>query len=187
MLGFFLDDQSTISVLVKDVIDALAEQVIAMDQALVRLALAGLAGWLINCIYRRTFTGRRYNPSLGDTHVLLTLVVALVWVVVQNNVVKALGLAAAVRVFRYRSIVRDPKDASLLLGCICMGSACGLGLYLVAALGIGILAFALLWLQIHDARNRAAEVAKGRSLLALIEETKSEDADDNAGGPGSKG
>ena len=55
--------------------------------------------------------------------------------IVQENLVRAFGLAGTIGLIRYRTVVREPKDTTVLLFAMVVGMAVGLGNYPVAVLG----------------------------------------------------
>lgn len=146
------------------------------DIVLLRLLIAGMIGWLIGYVYRQTFTGKKFSPTLPDTHMLLALGGALIWLVVGNNMVRAFGLAGTIGLIRYRTIVRDPKDTTLLLFSMVLGMAAGLGSYEVAAVGFFMTIFTLLWLYYNDRRQRNAEAAKTKNILDLLRDDDEDDS-----------
>lgn len=154
------------------------ENGLGMDDIVLRLGLACIVGWVIGYVFRHTFTGKKFTPTLLDTHMLLALAGAMIWVIVQDNVARAFGLAGTIGLIRYRTIVRDPKDTTLLLFSMVLGMACGLGQYPVAVIGTFIVTFTLLWLQFTDRRQRAAEAQKSRTLLDLMRDDDETEEDD---------
>jgi uncharacterized membrane protein YhiD involved in acid resistance len=152
---------------------------VGLDVVLLRLGLACVIGWLIGYVFRHTFTGKKFTPTLIDTHMLLALAGAMIWVIVQDNVARAFGLAGTIGLIRYRTIVRDPKDTTLLLFSMLLGMASGLGQYPVAVVGTFIVIFTLLWLQFTDRRRRSAEALKSQGLLDLLREDDETEEDND--------
>jgi len=138
-----------------------------VESVIARMVSAALVGWLIGQVYRRTFTGVRFNPALPDTHVLLALGGALIWLVVGNSIVRAFGLAGTVGLIRYRTIVPDPKDTTILLFSLVMGMACGIGLLVVAWVGTLILLMAMVLLHWGHRRVRQTE-SENTSIIELF-------------------
>lgn len=147
---------------------------VGIKVALLRLGLACLIGWIVGRTYRRTFTGTQFTSSLPDTHMLLCLGGALIWLVVQDSVVRAFGLAGTIGLIRYRTVVRDPKDTTLLLFSMVLGMACGLGQYVVATVGTVVVLFALLWLYYHNRKQRVFHAEKDKNLLDLLRDDDDE-------------
>jgi uncharacterized membrane protein YhiD involved in acid resistance len=145
-------------------ISATSGEDFGIEAVLVRMVSAAIVGWIIGQVYRRTFTGVRFNPTLPDTHVLLALGGALIWLVVGNSLVRAFGLAGTVGLIRYRTMVPDPKDTTILLFSLVMGMACGIGLLVVAWVGTLVLLMAMILLHRGHRRIRQAEAENTRVL-----------------------
>lgn len=111
-----------------------------------RLAAACLLGWLLAFTYRRAHTGDAPPDSIPQTQILLCIGGALIWLVVGDNLVRAFGLAGTIGLIRYRTRIRDPKDTTVLLFSMVLGMACGLGQYVVAAIGAAFTIVTLLLL-----------------------------------------
>jgi len=138
-----------------------------VESVIARMVSAALVGWIIGQVYRRTFTGVRFNPTLPDTHVLLALGGALIWLVVGSSIVRAFGLAGTVGLIRYRTIVPDPKDTTILLFSLVMGMACGIGMLVVAWMGTLILLMVMVLLHWGHGRIRQTEL-ENTNLIELF-------------------
>jgi uncharacterized membrane protein YhiD involved in acid resistance len=53
--------------------------------------------------------------------------------VVGASLARAFGIVGAASLVRYRSKIEDPKDAGVMLSCLAIGLASGVGIYWVAA------------------------------------------------------
>lgn len=146
-----------------------SDEVLGVDVVLFRLAAACLLGGLIGRIYRRTFTGVKFSPTLPDTHMLLCLGGAMIWLVVGNSFVRAFGLAGTIGLVRFRTVVRDPKDTVMLLFSIIIGMACGLGYYPVAVVSTIVVLVVLVWMHYQHQTLKAVEAAKSKDLLSLLD------------------
>jgi uncharacterized membrane protein YhiD involved in acid resistance len=155
---------------------------LGLDIVLLRLGMGCVIGWLIGYTFKQTFTGKKFTPTLIDTHMLLALAGAMIWVIVQDSVARAFGLAGTIGLIRYRTIVRDPKDTTLLLFSMVLGMACGLGQYPVAVVGTFVVVFTLLWLQFTDRRRRTSDALKSQGLLDLMRDD--DETEDDGGPPG---
>jgi len=145
------------------------------SRILVRLGAACVIGRLIGLVYRWTFTGKKLGPTLPDTHMLLCLGGALIWSVVGDNVARAFGLAGMVGLIRYRTVVRDPKDTTLLLFSMMLGMACGLDQYGVAIIGTMAVLFALAFLHYSYRRQQVKTSKDTKSLMHLMEGGEDDD------------
>lgn len=79
----------------------------------------------IAIVYRITKEGGRFDPSLGQTIVLLSMVVTAVMVVISGDLARAFGLAGVVAAVRFRNTLDDAKDAVYVFLAIAIGMACG--------------------------------------------------------------
>ena len=151
-------------------ISGTSDEGVDMQQIAIRLLLACALGWIIGQTYRRTYTGRRYTPTLPDTNMLLCLGGALIWTVVGDNLVRAFGLAGTIGLIRYRTVVRDPKDTTILLFSMILGMACGLGQYPSAIIGGMVVILAMAFLHFSHRRDAAAQQRDANKLLNLLGE-----------------
>ncbi len=174
IIASFLEDHPDLERLINDAFGGTSDVQLGADVIAYRLIAACLIGWLVGHIYRRTYTGQRFAPTLPDTHLLLCLGGALIWLVVGDNLVRAFGLAGTIGLIRYRTIVRDPKDTTILLFSMVMGMACGLGQVLVALIGTAVVLSVLVLLYLGQRRARAVATKKTNDLLNLFDGDKPE-------------
>ncbi|GMU24570.1 MAG: hypothetical protein AMXMBFR13_46440 [Phycisphaerae bacterium] len=165
----FLDEHPGFDAFIKS-LGGTSDMELGLDVVLIRLLAACVIGWVIGQVYRRTFTGKKFGATLPDTHMLLCLGGALIWLVVGSSLVRAFGLAGTIGLIRYRTIVRDPKDTTVLLFSMVLGMACGLGQYPVAVVGTVVVIFTLLWLYHSDQKLRAEEAKKSKDLMDLLKD-----------------
>jgi uncharacterized membrane protein YhiD involved in acid resistance len=104
---------------------------VSLKQALVSLPVAGLLGAALAFRPQRRGTPPR-QPAVIQTQIILSLVGALVMLVVGASLARAFGIVGAASLVRYRAKVDDPKDAGIMLSCLGLGLAAGVGIYWVA-------------------------------------------------------
>src|SRR5881392_1739758 len=92
---------------------------------LIGLLLAFACGHAVAWIYMFTHTGLSYSRSYVNTLVLMPVIVAMVMMILANNLVLAFGLMAIFAMVRFRSILRDTLDTAYVLAVIVIGLACG--------------------------------------------------------------
>lgn len=95
-----------------------------------QLFLAVFLGALV--AYKRSVDSYRLN--IIQAHAFLSAAAAMFMLVIQNNIVSAVGLLGAASVIRYRYAMRSSKDASTLIIALGIGMACGLTFYKLACL-----------------------------------------------------
>ena len=97
-----------------------------------RLLLALAFGAVVAAIY--LVTQRRPQSELipfATTAVLLTVLIAMVTLVIGNNVARAFSLAGALAIIRFRTIVEDTRDTAFVIFAVVVGMAVGAGLVIV--------------------------------------------------------
>ena len=93
---------------------------------------------LISLIYIKTHKKETYSQSYVMSIVMLPAIVALIILLI-NDMSKALGLAGAFSLVRFRSAPGDPKDIAYIFFAMAVGVACGLGYIGFAVLFIVLL------------------------------------------------
>src|SRR5437660_2054923 len=102
---------------------------------LIALLLAFVCGHAIAFTYMFTHSGLSYSRSYVHTLILMPVIVALVMMILANNLVLAFGLMAIFAMVRFRSILRDTLDTAYVLAVIVIGLACGTLKFTSAAIG----------------------------------------------------
>ena len=115
----------------------------ALLRPMLALMVAAALGGVLAFRPRRP-GGPPRTPHVVHTQIMLSIVGSLVMIIVGASLARAFGIAGAASLVRYRAKVDDPKDASVMLACLAIGLASGVGLFLVAALGTAFIV-AVLW------------------------------------------
>lgn len=124
---------------------------------LTNLLSALVCGIILSLIYRATYRGPSYSISYVNALVLLTLISALVILVIGNNLARAFGLVGAMSIIRFRTAIRDTMDMVFIFMSLAIGMACGIGLNMVALLGVavaGVVVIALTYTHFGAPRKR---------------------------------
>lgn len=122
-------------------------------QALVSLPIAAALGAALAFRPQRRGTPP-HTPSVIQTQIILAMVGALVMVVVGSSLARAFGIAGAASLVRYRAKVDDPKDAGVMLACLGIGLASGVGIYTVAAVCTVMMLLVVLALESMEPETR---------------------------------
>lgn len=112
------------------------------------LTLSFLLSMVFAMVYQHTFRGFTYSRSYIHTMVLGSMVTCMLIMAVGNSVARGMGILGTLAIIRFRTPVRDPRDAMFLFACLGVGIACGSGMPLVAAVGtvaINLAALLLHW------------------------------------------
>lgn len=113
-----------------------------------RFSLAAFLAALLAFRPRRGVAYSRRNPYVAQTQILMAVVAGAMMMVVGDSAARAFGIFAAASLVRFRTNIRDPKEITVLLICLGVGLAAGVGrwdmaviLTLFVLLALGILEF----------------------------------------------
>ena len=81
---------------------------------------------LISVIYMTTHKNETYSQSYVMSIIMLPSIVTIIILLI-NDTSKALGLAGAFSLVRFRSVPGDPKDIAYIFFAMAIGVSCGLG------------------------------------------------------------
>jgi Domain of unknown function (DUF4956) len=92
-----------------------------------RFSLAALLAAFLAFRPRRGMTISQRNPYVAQTQILMAVVAAAMMMVVGDSAARAFGIFAAASLVRFRTNIRDPKEITVLLICLGVGLAAGVG------------------------------------------------------------
>ena len=92
-----------------------------------RFSLAAFLAALLAFRPRRGLKAARRNPYVAQTQILMAVVAGAMMMVVGDSAARAFGIFAAASLVRFRTNIRDPKEITVLLVCLGVGLACGVG------------------------------------------------------------
>lgn len=86
-----------------------------------------LMGLFISVIYIKTRGKEGYSHGFTVTLIMLPAIIAIIILLVGNNIARAFSLAGAFSLIRFRSAPGDPIDISYVFFTLAVGLACGMG------------------------------------------------------------
>lgn len=92
-----------------------------------RFSLAAFLAALLAFRPRRGVSPSRRNPYVAQTQILMAVVAGAMMMVVGDSAARAFGIFAAASLVRFRTNIRDPKEITVLLICLGVGLAAGVG------------------------------------------------------------
>ena len=116
-------------------------------EILINMSLAFLIGLLISYIYKVTHKGLSYSQSFMLTIIFVTFIVAMVMMVIGNNLARAFALVGALSIIRFRTVIKDTKDTAYIFLGLASGMAAGTSSYFLAI--SGSLVFAVIAIALH--------------------------------------
>src|SRR3989338_3268747 len=96
------------------------------------ISLSFVLGLLIATVYKKTHKGVSYSQSFTQTLLILTVISTSAMMVIGSSLAKAFGMAGALSIIRFRTVVKDPKDIGFVFLALVIGMACGTQGYLIA-------------------------------------------------------
>lgn len=145
---------------------------LTMEEIILHIAVAAIISIAIYISYWYTHSGTTYSKKFNVTLVTLTILTATVMTVIGNNVALSLGMVGALSIVRFRTAIKDSRDTTYIFWSITIGICCGVGDYMVAAVGSAVVFVALLILGRIRNENRILLVVRGaRTKEAELEGT----------------
>lgn len=136
----------------------------------VRIFVATVIGVIIYISYYFSHQGTSYSRKFNVTLILLSVLTASVMTVIGNNVALSLGMVGALSIVRFRTAIKDARDTAYIFWTIIVGIACGVGDYIVAAVGSTAAFILLLFLgRIRDDGKMLLIIRGSRALEREIE------------------
>jgi uncharacterized membrane protein YhiD involved in acid resistance len=107
---------------------------LSLTTILLNNAVAIVISLFIMLTYRLTYSGTAYSKKFNVSLGMLTLVATLIMSVISNNIALSLGMVGALSIIRFRTAVKDARDATFIFWSIAIGISCGVSQYLLAAI-----------------------------------------------------
>ena len=119
----------------------------SLDLAVILLnnTVSFVMAFFIMFTYKLSYTGtaysRRFNVAIGSITIITTMIMSII----SNNVALSLGMVGALSIIRFRTAVKDVRDATYIFWAIAAGIGCGVSQYALIAIGS---VFLLVFLQL---------------------------------------
>ena len=136
-----------------------------------RFSLAAFLAALLAFRPRRGVSVARRNPFVAQTQILMAVVAGAMMMVVGDSAARAFGIFAAASLVRFRTNIRDPKETTVLLVCLGVGLAAGVGRWDMAVI---LTLFVLLTLAVLESSERFQVF---RSMELCVQTRKVDTAD----------
>lgn len=153
---------------------------ITLEDILLNFLVASILSFSIFISYRISHSGAVYSARFNVSLVMLTLITTLVMNVIGNNIALSLGMVGALSIVRFRTAIKDPRDAAYIFWGIAVGICCGVSEFVIAAIGTVVIFIFLMifgmvknndrFLLIIRADRRAAEEIE--KLIDLVYSSK---------------
>lgn len=108
------------------------------ENILMNITAAAILGFFIFISYFISHKGTIYSKKFNATLVILTVLTGTVMTVIGNNIALSLGMVGALSIVRFRTAIKDSRDTVYIFWAIIVGICCGVGDFLVASVGSGV-------------------------------------------------
>lgn len=154
----------------KDLLASILEDsgTLSAEAIILHIVVAAAISVAIYISYWFTHTGTAYSRKFNVSLMTLTILTATVMTVIGNNIALSLGMVGALSIVRFRTAIKDSRDTTYIFWAIIVGICCGVGDYLVAGVGSGVV-FAVLLLM--------GRVRNENRILLIIRASRSKEID----------
>lgn len=97
----------------------------------VAMAIAFFIMFTYKISYSGTAYSRKFNVSIGTITIITTMIMS----VISNNIALSLGMVGALSIIRFRTAVKDVRDASFIFWAIAVGIGAGVSQYFLIGIG----------------------------------------------------
>ena len=127
---------------------------LSWEEIAANIVVSGILGFLIFVSYMISHRGTIYSKKFNVSLVVLTVLTSMVMTVIGNNVALSLGMVGALSIVRFRTAIKDSRDTVYIFWTIIVGICCGVGDYMVAAIGSTVTFLVVLMLGMIKNDNR---------------------------------
>ena len=134
---------------------------LTFQEIILNFVVAGVLSVVLFLSYRLGHAGTLYSARFNVTLVTITLITTLVMNVIGNNIALSLGMVGALSIIRFRTAIKDARDATYIFWAIGIGICCGVQEYLIASTGSGFIFLFLLAFGAVKNNNRLLLIIRG--------------------------
>ena len=162
------------STILQTIISSEAGESFTLVNTLTIIFSAIILGLIISVAYIKTNKKSGYSSNFPITLIMLPVIIAIIILLVGNNIATAFSLAGAFSIIRFRSAPGDPKDIAYVFFTLAVGLTCGMG-YIIYAVIFTVILCALM--MILDTKRFGMAKSKTIQLkITVPEDLNYEDA-----------
>lgn len=136
------------------------QSTLTWEQIAANIVVSGILGFLIFVSYMISHRGTIYSKKFNVSLVVLTVLTSMVMTVIGNNVALSLGMVGALSIVRFRTAIKDSRDTVYIFWTIIVGICCGVGDFVVAGIGSGVVFVLLLLFGAIKNNNRMLVIVR---------------------------
>ena len=143
---------------------------LTVHMIVLNIAMAAAIGFIIYISYYFSHIGTIYSKKFNVSLIVMTVLTGTVMTVIGNNIALSLGMVGALSIVRFRTAIKDSRDTMYIFWAVIVGICCGVGDYLVAAIGSAFTFVILLALGAIKNDNRMLLIIRAsRSRQSVIQ------------------
>lgn len=130
-------------------------ETIGLALVVINYIVALVTAFFIMFTYKTTYTGTAYSRKFNLTLGSITIITTMIMSIISNNIALSLGMVGALSIIRYRTAIKDVRDASFIFWSVAVGIGCGVSQFSLVGIGsIVLFLFMLMTKQsLMDERN----------------------------------
>lgn len=137
---------------------------LTLEDILLNFLVASVIGIVIYISYRFSHSSAVYSARFNVSLIMITLTTTLVMNVIGNNIALSLGMVGALSIVRFRTAIKDPRDATYIFWGIAVGICCGVSEYLIAAIGSGVIFLFMILFGSIKSNDRYLLIVRGEQV-----------------------
>lgn len=118
-----------------------------------KLGIAALIGVLVTTVHHPARRNGKSTQPVAHAQILFCVAGALLMIIIGNSLARAFGAFGIASIVRFRTALKDPKEATVLFLLIGLGMSAGRGILAVSGLGT-LFVCVLLWLLDHSKEDK---------------------------------
>lgn len=143
---------------------------LTVHMIVLNIAMAAALGFIIYISYYFSHIGTIYSKKFNVSLIVMTVLTGTVMTVIGNNIALSLGMVGALSIVRFRTAIKDSRDTMYIFWAVIVGICCGVGDYIVAAIGSAFTFVILLALGAIKNDNRMLLIIRAsRSRQSVIQ------------------
>ena len=110
----------------------MAENYTSFGSILFKLLMSLVIASMIYAAYYYSSSKVTYNSNFNFSLVAMSVITTAIMAVISSSIALSLGMVGALSIIRFRTAIKDPKDAMFIFWSIMVGICCGVSQYAIA-------------------------------------------------------
>lgn len=110
----------------------MAENYTSFGSVLFKLLMSLVIASMIYAAYYYSSSKVTYNSNFNFSLVAMAVITTAIMSVISSSIALSLGMVGALSIIRFRTAIKDPKDAMFIFWSIMVGICCGVSQYAIA-------------------------------------------------------